>query len=224
MQRLTDQRRSRRRALEKGRAPVVGEAEQSGGAARGHCIGGGGVRGHWVGMAGPFQVSRTDGKLADPPARGGKDRVADGGCDRRQRRLSQPERRATALNEVNFDGPPVAATLTCRKCRRSSLSDSLTSRPPVRHRGQSPGVPQSANHRGWCLTELYGLALPQALEELAQSGLIRQVFGHVRSMLACSQHVKYSRLSTPSGIRLPTSAARDTPSDGHGSPPSPRRR
>src|SRR5712691_7205951 len=29
MQRLTDQRRSRRRALEKGRAPVVGEAEQT---------------------------------------------------------------------------------------------------------------------------------------------------------------------------------------------------
>src|SRR2546427_7109071 len=99
MQRLTDQRRSRRRALEKGRAPVVGEAEQSGGAARGHRIGGGGVRGHWVGMSGPFQVSRTDGKLADPPARGGKDRVADGGGGRRERGGSPTQRAATPLYE-----------------------------------------------------------------------------------------------------------------------------
>src|SRR2546425_13093348 len=104
MQRRTDQRRSRRRALEKGRAPVVGEAEQSGGAARGHRIGGGGVRGHWVGMSGPFQVSRTDGKLADPPARGGKDRVADGGCDRRQRRRSHPRRAPPPLTKENSDG------------------------------------------------------------------------------------------------------------------------
>src|SRR2546425_4422903 len=106
MQRLTDQRRSRRRALEKGRAPVVGEAEQSGGAARGHRIGGGGVRGHWVGMSGPFQVSRTDGKPADPPARGGKDRVADGGGDRRPRRPSQPRGAPPPLTKENSPARP----------------------------------------------------------------------------------------------------------------------